>query len=249
MTSSATSTDADRPRIDVVLPVHEEAAIIEHVLDEAYAEFSRIAVPRFVVCEGGSRDGTGEVLEALRQRLPILLRSHANRRSYSAAVVEGIEAAETELVLVMDADGQCDPRDLPRFLAAAPGADLVVGQRVPRRDPAARRLLSFGFRLLHRALFGVTVRDPSCPFVLLRRTAVVPLLPAMGFLPTGFWWELAAVATSSGLSIREVPTRHRERFGGGSRAIRPLDLPRLVLTHVLGLVRLRVETGRGTSRR
>lgn len=249
MTSSATSTDADRPRIDVVLPVHEEAAIIERVLDEAYVELSRFVVPRFVVCEGGSRDGTGAVLEALRGRLPILLRSHPQRSSYSAAVAEGIEAAETELVLVMDADGQCDPRDLPRFLAAAPDADLVVGRRVPRRDPAARRLLSLGFRTLHRALFGATVRDPSCPFVLLRRTAVVPLLPTMGFLPTGFWWELAAVAKNAGLSIREVPTLHRERFGGGSRAIRPLDLPRLVLTHALGLVRLRLESGRGALRR
>lgn len=241
MTGSGTNGDADRPRIDVVLPVHEEAAIIERVLDEAYAEFSLHVAPRFIVCEGGSRDGTRDVLEALSRRLPIALRSHADRRSYSAAVIEGLQAAETELVLVMDADGQCDPRDLPRFLAASPGVDVVVGQRVPRRDPAARQLLSFGFRVLHRVLFGPTVRDPSCPFVLLRRAAITPLLPAMGFLPTGFWWELAAVAKRAGRSVREVPTHHRERFGGSSRAIRYLDLPRLVRTHVAGLVRLRLS--------
>jgi glycosyltransferase involved in cell wall biosynthesis len=183
------------------------------------------------------------LLETLCQRLPIALRSHVNRRTYSAAVIEGIQTAETELVLVMDSDGQCDPRDLPRFLAACLGADIVVGQRVPRRDPAVRRFLSFGFRVLHRVLFGTTVRDPSCPFVLLRRTAVTPLLPAMGFLPSGFWWELAAVAKSANRSVREVPIRHRARFGGSSRAIRPLDLPRLLLTHVLGLIRLRLDTG------
>jgi glycosyltransferase involved in cell wall biosynthesis len=233
---------ADRPRIDVVLPVHEEATIIERVLDELYGEFSHHIAPRFIVCEGGSRDGTRQLLEALRQRLPIALRSQENRRTYSAAVIEGLQAAETEHVLVMDADGQCDPRDLPRFLAACAGADIVVGQRVPRRDPAVRRFLSFGFRMLHRALFGATVRDPSCPFVLLRRAAVAPLLPTMGRLPTGFWWELAALAKSSGCSVREVPTRHRERFGGRSRAIRLYDLPRLVLTHVVGLIRLRLET-------
>lgn len=241
MTGSPTHGAADRPRLDVVLPVHEEAAIIERVLDEAYVELSRHVAPRFIVCEGGSRDGTRQVLEALRSRLPIVLRSHAKRGSYSAAVIEGIEAAETELVLVMDSDGQCDPHDVPRFLAASPGVDIVVGQRVPRRDPAARRLLSFGFRVLHRVLFGATVRDPSCPFVLLRRTAVTPLLPAMGFLPTGFWWELSAVAKRTGRSVREVPTHHRERFGGSSRAIRYLDLPRLVRTHVAGLIRLRLS--------
>lgn len=241
MTDSATHSDADRARVDVVLPVHEEAAIIERVLDESYEEYSRHVAPRFVVCEGGSRDGTRQVLERLSSRLPIALHAHAERGSYSAAVIEGLQATETELVLVMDADGQCDPRDLPRFLAAIPGADIVVGQRVPRRDPVARRLLSFGFRVLHRGLFGPTVRDPSCPFVLLRRSAITPLLPAMGFLPTGFWWELAALAKSAGLSVREVPTRHRERFGGSSRAIRYADLPRLVLTHVQGLIRLRLS--------
>jgi len=243
VTDSATHDDGDRPRLDVVLPVHEEAAIIERVLDEAYGEYSRHVVPRFIVCEGGSRDGTSQVLEALSRRLPIVLRSHEERGSYSAAVIEGLQTAETELVLVMDSDGQCDPRDLPRFLAASPGVDVVVGQRVQRRDPAARRFLSFGFRVLHRALFGPTVRDPSCPFVLLRRAAIAPLLPAMGVLPTGFWWELAAVAKRAGRSVREVPTRHRERFGGTSRAIRYRDLPRLVLTHVLGLVRLRLTRG------
>lgn len=242
MTSAGPESGADRPRIDVVLPVHEEAAIIERVLDEAHDEFSAHISPRFIVCEGGSRDGTRQVLEALRQRLPIVLRAQPDRGSYSAAVIEGIQAAETEHVLVMDADGQCDPRDLPRFLAARVEADIVVGQRLPRRDPAVRRLLSFGFRQLHRALFGVTVRDPSCPFVLLRRAAVAPLLPSMGRLPTGFWWELAALAKSSGWAVHEVPTRHRERLGGRSRAIRPLDLPRLVLTHVVGLIRLRLAT-------
>jgi glycosyltransferase involved in cell wall biosynthesis len=233
---------ADRPRLDVVLPVHEEAAIIERVLDESYGEFCRHVVPRFIVCEGGSRDGTRQVIEALRARLPIMLRAQPDRGSYSAAVIEGIATAETEHVLVMDADGQCDPRDLPRFLAAAAGADIVVGQRVPRRDPAVRRFLSFGFRALHRFLFGATVRDPSCPYVLLRRAAVAPLLPTMGRLPTGFWWELAALAKSAGCTVHEVPTRHRERWAGRSRAIRLSDLPRLALTHVVGLVRLRLGT-------
>ena len=248
MTGPATSGAASPSRLDVVLPVHEEAAIITRVLDEAYAELSRHVAPRFIVCEGGSRDGTREVLETLGRRLPITLRSHPDRRSYSAAVIEGIQAAETDLVLVMDADGQCDPRDVPRFLAAAPGADVVVGQRHPRRDPAVRRFLSLGFRVLHRAFFGATVRDPSCPFVVLRRSAVLPLLPTMGLLPTGFWWELAAVAKSARLSVREVATRHRERFGGRSRAIRLRALPRLVGTHVRGLLLVRREAARRNGR-
>jgi len=232
-----------RPRVDVVLPVHEEAATLVRVLDELYGELSKHIDPRFIVCEAGSRDGTRELLETLRQRFPMVLHSHPERRSYTAAIIEGLQAAETEHVLVLDSDGQCDPRDLPRFLVRRTDADITVGQRLPRRDPAVRQFISFMFGLLHRALFGVTVRDPSCPFALMRRAAVVPLLDQMGRLPSGFWWELAARAKSAALSMNEVPIRHRERLAGKSRAIRLAHFPSLAVTHALGLVRIRMETG------
>ena len=243
MISAGKSVEPLRPRVDVVLAVHEEAAILVRVLDELHAELSKHIEPRFIICEDGSRDGTRELLEILRHRLPIVLRSHPDRRSYAAAVVEGIRAAESAYVLVLDADGQCDPRDLPRFLAQGAEADITIGQRIPRRDPAVRRFLSFGFGVLHRMFFGATVRDPSCPFALMRRDAVVPLLEHMGRLPTGFWWELVARAKGAALTIDEVPIRHRARLGGKSRAIRLANLPRLVLTHAVGLARLRLETG------
>ena len=87
------------------------------------------------------------------------------------------------------------------------------------------------------------MRDPSCPFVLMRRAAVVPLLGQMGQLPAGFWWEFAARAKGAALSIGEVPIRHRERFAGKSRAVPLGNFPSLALTHAVGLIRIRLEAG------
>src|SRR5262249_13695506 len=116
-----------RPRIDVVLPVYEEATTLARVLDELHGEFSKHIEPRFIVCEAGSRDGTRELLETLRPRFPMTIYSPPERRSYAMAIVEGLRAAETDHVLVLDSDGQCDPRDLQRLLARRADADITVG--------------------------------------------------------------------------------------------------------------------------
>lgn len=241
------SPSAPSLRLDVVLPVHDEVETIERVLDELHEVLRIYVVPRFVVCEDGSRDGTPQLLERLRARLPIVLCTATERRGYARAVLDGIGAAETDYVLAIDADGQCDPRDLPRFLALAETADVIFGVRVERRDPLARRIGSWAFGLLHRGLFGRTVTDPSCPYVLVRRAAIAPLLGRMGTLPYGLWWELAGRARLAGLVLAEVPTGHRPRLAGSSRAFPVRKMPQLAFTHALGLIRIRLPSRRGSS--
>jgi len=82
------------------------------------------------------------------------------------------------------------------------------------------------------------VHDPSCPYALIQRAAIVPLLERMGLLEFGFWWELIARAQRSGLSIVEVPIHHRPRAAGSTRVFALRKMPLLAASHLAGLIRL-----------
>jgi dolichol-phosphate mannosyltransferase len=227
--------------IEIVLPVHNEAASIEATL----REFHRVATGqglrvRFLACEDGSTDGTKEILRSLENDLPLVARCGPERLGYSRAVVEGLQAATAPVVGFIDSDGQCDPSDLARLAEALPGNDVVFGFRDPRADLPVRKLMSAAFGVPFRLMFRVHRTDPSCPYLLIRREALDEVLRGSpGILPQGFWWEFSARVQAAGLRTAEVPVRHRPRAAGSTQVYKPGKIPRIAVVHLLGLLALR----------
>src|SRR5207302_2551943 len=106
--------------IDIVLPAHNEADSIGATLREFHevAQAGGLTV-RFIVSEDGSSDATVAIVRALAATLPITLLTEARRKGYSRAVTDGLRASTADLVACVDADGQCDPRDLVRLVRAS----------------------------------------------------------------------------------------------------------------------------------
>jgi dolichol-phosphate mannosyltransferase len=230
--------------IEIVLPVHNEGASIEGTLREFYRKIavdSKIPI-RFVICEDGSTDDTAKVLNTLSEELPIHLISDPIRKGYSRAVIDGMRATNSDWVALMDSDGQCDPVDFTKLLAMREGADLVMGWRNPRRDRWARKLISALFGLVYRATFSVNVRDPSCPYLVVRRPGLQRILSGnVGVLKQAFLWEFVARASALGLRIVETPVNHRRRASGTTQVYRPVKLPFIAVEHLLGLCKLKRE--------
>ena len=236
--------------LDVVLPAHNESDSIARVLTEFYDQVAvRDHIPvRFVVCEDGSTDNTVAVLTELSQTLPMLLITSGGRKGYSTAVIDGLRATTAPLVAFIDSDGQCDPSDLSDLLRDMDGADLIVGYRSPRVDPAYRRVMSGSFRLVYRRLFPVTLHDPSCPFLVVRREGLEQILSGnVGLLAQGFWWEFNARAVACGLAVRERPIHHRPREAGRTKVYRTTKIPQIAARHLIGLLSLRRELAASKS--
>jgi dolichol-phosphate mannosyltransferase len=229
------------PCIEIVLPAHNEAQSIANTIEE----FQRVSaaaglVVSFRVCEDGSTDGTAQVLRDLASRVPLVLDSVAERRGYSRAALAGLRASEGEIVGFIDSDGQCDPHDLPALMAALDGVDLVVGYRSPRVDPFIRRVMSLAFRMAFERAFPVRRHDPSCPYMLIRRTSLDRVLAGHpGIMLQGFWWEFSARAQAAGLTVREVPVHHRARATGQTQVYRVSKVPGIAWRHLLALRHLR----------
>ncbi len=234
-------------RIDIVVPAHNEGASIGSTLRDFYQKVAGeagIAI-RFVVCEDGSTDNTVEVLHELAKKIPIQLISDPKRKGYSRAVIDGMLATTSEWVGSIDSDGQCDPNDFQRLLARRNDADLIVGWRNPRRDPWVRRFMSAAFGVAYRQLFDVSLRDPSCPYILVRRSCLKQILAGnTGILKQGFWWEFVARAVACKARIAETPIVHLQRESGRSRVYRPTKIPRIAVEHLIGLWKLKRELDR-----
>jgi glycosyltransferase involved in cell wall biosynthesis len=230
--------------IDVVLPAHNEEAAIADVL----CEFYRVAHDvggvdlRLVVAEDGSSDRTREVVTRLAEYLPVYLLPQAPRKGYSRGVLDGIRATSAPLVAFSDSDGQCDPADLVRLINALGDHDMVVGYRQPRDDSLFRRVISRAFRIVYERCFSVRLKDPSCPFLVVRQDAVEKILRGSpGILQQGFWWEFNARANAAGLSVVQLPVHHRSRAAGKTQVYHLSKLPRIAGEHLRGLLTLRKE--------
>jgi glycosyltransferase involved in cell wall biosynthesis len=163
-------------RLAVVMPVYNEAAVIEQVIGEWQAALGALGVEaEWIVVDDGSRDSTADVLG----RLPVRVVRQTNaghgaacRRGYQEAV-----ASNADWVLQIDSDGQCDPAYFPDFWQARAGHDCVFGRRSTRADGTGRRFVSFVCRTLVGLLAGVRAPDFNVPYRLMRRTALASALP------------------------------------------------------------------------
>jgi glycosyltransferase involved in cell wall biosynthesis len=196
---------------EIILPCLDEAEALPVVLATLPAGWPVLVV------DNGSTDGTAEVARALGARVV-----SEPRRGYGAAVHAGLEAAGSELVAVLDADGSIDPAGLPGMAAAvAAGADLAVGRRVPQGGVVkgwgvwpwhARAANAVIAALLRRR--GVPVHDIA-PVRVGRRAALLEL--GVADRAFGYPLELLLRAGAAGWQISEFPVAYRARAGGRSK--------------------------------
>ena len=224
------------------MPVHNEAESIEGTIREIYEELCPLVALRFIVCEDGSADNTKEVLLRLSKMFPIKLIMSDERKGYSRAVLDGMKSLEAEYLLVLDSDGQCDPKDFGKFWEVRDRQDVAIGWRVNRIDNFLRRLMSRTFYQVYQLLYRAPVHDPSCPFVLAHRRVVENLVPELGEMQQGFWWEFTARVHRRGFSLRELPVNHRGRSAGETQVYRLNRLPGIGYRHFMALFKIWQQT-------
>jgi dolichol-phosphate mannosyltransferase len=156
----------------VCLPTYNEAENLEAML----RALGDVLPPdaRVLVIDDNSPDGTGDLADRLAGELGFVDVMHRPKKEgLGPAYIAGFRRALAEgadLVLEVDCDFSHDPRDVPRLIAAAEGADVVLGSRYVDGGKvenwgALRRFVSWGGSFYARTLLGVRVRvdDESHP--------------------------------------------------------------------------------------
>ena len=211
--------------LSVVIPLYDE----EDSLRLLWPEIRQVLEPtrlryEVIFVDDGSRDRSAEVVRAFReqdQRVR-LLRLKVNAGE-TAATDAGLKAALGRHVVVMDADLQNDPRDIPAMLGHLDRWDAVTGYRVDRAagDSRIRRISSRIANRVRNRLSEESVQDSGCTFRAFRRECLRELV-----LYRGFHRFIPTLLRMRGLRVLEMPVNHRPRrfgrskYGIGNRAAR-----------------------------
>jgi len=204
-------------QLSIVVPVRNEADNILPLLAEIHAALQGRGEFEVVYVDDGSTDATPQRLAEAMQRYPRLrVISHQSRCGQSTALMTGMRVAGGEWVATLDGDGQNDPADIPKLLAARDGAgvsnlQLIAGYRKKRRDTWLKRLSSRVANAVRSSLLGDATPDTGCGLKLVARAAYLelPFFDHMHrFLP--------ALVQRHGGSTISVEVGHRPRTRGVS---------------------------------
>ena len=210
--------DRATPEVSVVVPVCNEDQNVSPLAREIHAALAPKYRFETIFVDDGSDDGTGAAVVAARESgMPeIRLLQHARRSGQSAAVATGVLHARAPWIATLDGDGQNDPADIPKLLAAlggaAPNLKLVMGNRTTRRDTWLRRLSSRIANGVRGRLLKDGTPDTGCGIKVFDRQVFLDL-PRFNhmhrFMPALFQRE--------GYAVISVPVNHRSRTRGKSK--------------------------------
>ena len=203
--------------LSVVIPVFNERDNIGPLVHEV-VQHLRGRVAFDVVCvDDRSDDDTRDVLAALKAEVPELrVLLHLQRGGQSAAIRTGVKQALSPWIATLDGDGQNDPADIPKLLAARDAADaqtkLFAGWRVDRKDTASKRWASRWANRIRQRLLHDDTPDTGCGIKLFERAAFLEL-PYFDHMHR----YLPALMQRAGWKTVSVPVSHRPRGSGQSK--------------------------------
>jgi glycosyltransferase involved in cell wall biosynthesis len=207
---------ADRPAsVSVVVPVYNEVDNLRILHGSLTAALSRREYS-LVFVDDGSLDGSLSVLSELAVEDPEHVRLVELRRNFgqTAAIAAGIDHSDGEIIVLIDADMQNDPADIPNMLEKIEqGYDVVSGWRVDRQDRLlTRKIPSRAANWLISRVTGVKLHDYGCTLKAYRREVL------QGFRLYGEMHRfIPAYAGSVGARIIEMPVRHHPRLHGKTK--------------------------------
>jgi glycosyltransferase involved in cell wall biosynthesis len=196
-------------RVSVIIPTHNEAQAIEHVL----ADIPSHLMTEVIVVDSNSTDGTPEIAARMGARVV-----QEPGRGYGRACLTGLATASSpDVVVFLDGDYSDRPSELPLLLAPITEgrADITLGSRLHEQRSAAALPWHqvFGNRLaasLIRLLYGLKISDLG-PF----RAGRAEVLRGLALEETTYGWavEMILKGALAGFRVVEVPVSYYPRIG------------------------------------
>ena len=206
---------SNQEKFSVVLPVYNE----RDNLNTLFAELKRAADStgrpwEAVFVDDCSTDGSLDIIRRLAEANPeIRYVAFAENRGQSAAFCAGFDAAESGIIITMDADLQNDPADIPAMLAIfGQDCEMVIGWRALRKDTFIKRISSRIANAIRDAIVDDGVHDTGCSLKVMQAD-MVRALPRFKNMHR----YLPILMKTAGARIREVKVGHRPRGAGISK--------------------------------
>lgn len=201
--------------LSVVIPMYNEADAITGVLAQLSTLFATqlpTMTHEILVIDDGSSDGSTDVVTTCAGPEVRLFR-HPYNIGNGAAVKTGIRNAQGQYILLMDADGQHQPEDIPRLLELTDRYDMAVGARTGESETAVHRdIANLIYNTFASYVCGRKIEDLTSGFRVIRADiakSLVYMLPNTFSYPT----TITLAVVRSGYSLAYVPISVKKRVG------------------------------------
>jgi dolichol-phosphate mannosyltransferase len=202
--------------VALVIPVFNEAGVIETTHTKIMAVIDALPYQfRIYYVDDGSADGTADSLEQLAaQDERVKLLSLSRNFGHQAALTAGLEAAEGDVIISLDGDGQHPPEMLPEMIRLVEqGYDIVQAQRIEENHSFSfKRATSEGFYWLINQISGTRIQQGAADFRALSRQA----LDALKAMPEYHRFLRGMIAWIGYKSVI-LPYHEQKRLAGKSK--------------------------------
>ncbi len=201
--------------VSVIIPAYNEGKTIQETVDRTFKVLKDGGHDtEIILVDDGSTDNTKTITQELEKEYSNLtvLRNEINLGK-SVALNRGFETAKGDVFIMMDADLQQVPEDIPILLSKInEGYDVVNGWRTERKDPLSKLIPSKIYNNLASLIFGMRIHDMNTGFKAFRRGVFENII-----LRPGYFRYILALAKGEGYRVCEVPIRHFKREHGKSK--------------------------------
>ncbi len=197
----------------IIVPTYNERENLAELVDR----IAVVADVEIIVVDDASPDGTADLAQELSQRFNIKVVRRAGKLGLSSAILDGFNAASSDIVGVIDADLQHPPEVIPKLIEAIKGgAQVAFGSRkVPGGGvtdwPAWRKVVSWGAALL--ALPLTSIKDPMSGFFFIDKS----IIKGMNLETIGFKLGLEIIVKCDYDTAVEIPFMFKPRTRGDSK--------------------------------
>lgn len=239
---------SEAPDLSIVIPVYNEALIVEGSLRELHARMKKLGRPfEIIVAENGSKDGTADIVREVAAELPNIRLIQTGQPNYGLALRTGIMAAQGRYVHSDEID-LCDVdfhRRAAELLHGEDGGfDLVVGSKTMHgamdQRPLGRRMATKVINGMLRVSLGFRGTDTH-GLKAFRKASLLPIVEQCVVEKDMFASELVIRAERAGLRIVEIPLKLEEKRSPSIQLTK--RVPRVLknLAQLVWVIRIRGE--------
>ena len=212
--------------LSVIIPTYNESQNILLMLDSISQNLPSGTITEIIVVDDNSPDGTGKIVEEhaqlyqkKKEHFIKVIHRHV-KRGLSSAILDGIQSAKGETIVVMDGDFSHPPQTIQKMLDELqhPECDIVVASRYVKGGsvigwPFKRRLLSKGATKIAQHGLGIKIKDPMSGFFAFKRH----IIKNVKFDAIGYKLLLEILVKTKGVIVKEIPYAFTDRKSGSSK--------------------------------
>jgi len=197
-------------KISVILPAYNEGENLKELLPQIYEVLGEGI--EIIVVDDASTDNTSEIAESYKAKV---IKNPYNMGN-GASIKRGIRQANSDIVVLMDADGQHLPQEIPKLLKEIDKFDMIIGARHNSYQVWWRRLANKIYNILASYVSGIKIKDLTSGFRAIKREKALEFLY---LLPNTFSYPstLTLAFIKAGYPVKFVPVKVLPRKRGKSK--------------------------------